>query len=177
MTSSKFDFGNFMWNTPNINGVVTVTITDGGTPKKQVIKAIRFAKMMRCSISRRVEYHPNDYGGTVDFEVTCNRFTDQQVYPYGTAYTSYKNSQIDIKDIATYKRKFRTDRMVQPGFRKKFWYRDGWTGETKYFPTLKKATEAAKKEVGNLVSIYTNFPYGELSRLKCEVPGSGHTPS
>lgn len=52
---------------------------------------------------------------------------------------------------------------------------------TKYadglFKTLKAAKEAAKKETGVSVAIYTNFPYGRTSEIVCFADASGFTPS
>lgn len=177
MVSTTYDFGKFCWGSSNGEGFITVQVRDRKDPKKQVIQAIRFAKMMRCKIIRRVEYHPTDNGGTTDFQVRCNRFTDRSLYEYGTTYSSYHASGIDIKDVKAYKKAFRTDRTVQPGFRKRFWYSDNWTGLVHTFHTLKKAMEEAKKEVGITVAIYTNFPYGNPSRIKCFAPCSGHMPA
>ena len=44
-------------------------------------------------------------------------------------------------------------------------------------PEAWRAMEEAKKEVGITVAIYTNFPYGNPSRIKCFAPCSGHMPA
>lgn len=175
MTITSYEYGKFSWNTPDAKGVVKVSILDGESPKRQVIKAIRFAKAHRCHISRRVEYNPGTGVPTTTFEVLCNSRTDKALFPYGTAYQDFANSRIEIADIKAYKKRFRTDRSVQPGFKKKFWYVDKFTGLVQSFPTLKKAVEKAKMEIGSVVAIWTNFPYGEEPRIKCYAPCSGVT--
>ncbi len=173
MTTTNYGYGKFAWDGANTNGVVKVTILDDDSPKKQVIKAIRFAKAHRCRISRRVEYNPETGHPTTTFEVMCNHKTDKVLYPYGTSYQSLANSRIEIADIKAYKKKFHTDRSVQPGFKKRFWYVDKFTGLVQSFPTLSKAVQMAKKEIGSVVAIWTNFPYGEEPRIKCYANASG----
>lgn len=173
MTTTNYGYGNFAWEGSNANGVVKVTILDDDSPKKQVIKAIRFAKQHRCHLSRRVEYNPGTGCPTTSFEVMCNGKTDKVLYDGGTPYQEFANSRLELTDIKAYKKKFRTDRSVQPGFKKKFWYIDKFTGIVKGFPTLRKAMEKARTEIGPAVAIWANFPYGEPSRIKCYANASG----
>lgn len=173
MTTTNYGYGKFAWDGANANGVVKVTILDDDSPKKQVIKAIRFAKQHRCHLSRRVEYNPSSDRPTTSFEVMCNRKTDKVLYDGGTAYQEFAGSRLELSDIKAYKKKFRTDRSVQPGFKKRFWYVDKLTGLVQSFPTLSKAVQMAKKEIGSLVAIWTNFPYGEEPRIKCYANASG----
>ena len=175
MTTTNYGYGKFAWDGANANGVVKVTILDDDSPKKQVIKAIRFAKQHRCHLSRRVEYNPGTGCPTTSFEVMCNGKTDKVLYDGGTPYQEFANSRLELTDIKAYKKKFRTDRSVQPGFKKKFWYIDKFTGIVKDFPTLRKAMEKARTEIGSAVAIWANFPYGEPSRIKCYAPCSGVT--
>ena len=175
MTTTNYGYGKFAWEGSNANGVVKVTILDDNSPKKQVIKAIRFAKQHRCHLSRRVEYNPGTGCPTTSFEVMCNGKTDKVLYDGGTPYQEFANSRLELTDIKAYKKKFRTDRSVQPGFKKKFWYIDKFTGIVKDFPTLRKAMEKARTEIGPAVAIWANFPYGEPSRIKCYAPCSGVT--
>ena len=175
MTTTSYSYGKFSWDAPTSNGVVRVSVLDEDSPKRQVVKAIRFAKQHRCHLSRRVEYRPGTDGPHTTFEVMCNMSTDRMLYPYGKDYQEFANSRIELSDIKAYKKKFRTDRSVQPGFKKKFWYIDKFTGMVKDYPTLRKATEKARTEIGSTVAIWANFPYGEPPRIMCYAPCLGVT--
>lgn len=171
------DFGSFKWSESEPNGILTIQITSEGDPAKQVIRAIRFAKKYRCRIIRRVEYHPAMVGGWTDFKVKCDSRTDRSLWDGGRFYNAYAPSGITVTDIKAYKREFRTDRCVQPGFKKEFWYTSNWDGLKIVSATLKEAMKKARKEYGETVAIYTNFPYGRCSEIKCFAPCSGFMPA
>ena len=128
---------------------ISLSFKEGTTPEQMVIAAIGIAK--------------------------SHKFTYKYFYEDGIG--QHHNSEtVTEKDIARYKDHFGTDKCIHRDFKKKFWYSSNWNGETREFHSLKKAKEAAAKEIGMTVWIYTNFPYGRPSEIVFKAEASGITP-
>lgn len=175
MYSTKEEYGSFV--VTGYTNIVTVTICNEASLEDYVKMAIKFAKHKKCTIHRQVEYHPELVGGSISFDVLCNSKTNVLVYQYGHGFGSKNNNpSVTQKDLDEYRQRFGTTKCNHPGFKKKFWYSDNWTGQVHYFDDLKEAKKEAKKETGESVSIYTNKPCCYYGSFVCYAEASGITP-
>lgn len=157
---------------------ISLSFKEGMTPEQMVIAAIGIAKRYNCNILKPVEYTYDESKADphkIAFTVECHKFTYKYFYEDGIG--QHHNSEtVTEKDIARYKERFGTDKCIHRDFKKKFWYSSNWNGETREFHSLKKAKEAAAKEIGMTVWIYANFPYGRPSEIVFKAEASGITP-
>ena len=148
------------------------------TAQDMVRAAIAYAKAYNCRIVKPVEYFPPKdcmTYGYVAFEVECHSFTSQAVYDYGIKWFCHDHV-VTGKDVEEYRQRFNTTRCIHRGWKRRYWYRDNWHGDSHEFPTLTAAREAASRETGNVVYIYRNYPYGRYPEIACVAPASGCTP-
>ena len=152
---------------------VTIVKSEEHTPEGYVRTAIKFVKQMKCVIQRQVEFD-NEKG--ITFEVKCSSKTSRFIYEYGSSLAASCLQSVTDNDIKAYIEKFGTDKCAHPGFQKKYWYSDNWTGRVHYFDNLTEAKKEAKKETGQSVSIYTNAPCCNYGSFVCYAEASGITP-
>jgi len=180
MRTSKEEWGSWTdrslaWNREK---EIVLSFKQGTTPEQMVIAAIGIAKRYNCNILNPVEYTYDDNKADphkIAFTVECHKFTYKYFYDGGIG-QYYGSDTVTEKDIARYKDRFGTDKCIHKNFKKKFWYSDNWTGRVHEFRTLKKAREAAAKETGMTVWIYTNFPYGRPSEIISKAKASEFCP-
>lgn len=177
MIEQKEYYGNYWTNDCSFDPRKTINFSfKPETRAEDMVKyAIQIAKRYNCKITKPVEYHPAPIGGIISFEVECHQFTYKYFYDGGIL-QHYGNTEVTEKDIEKYERLFGTRKCIHKDFKKKFWYSSNWNREIREFQTLKKAREAAAKEIGMTVWIYTNFPYGRPSEIVCKTNASGITP-
>jgi hypothetical protein len=157
---------------------ILLSFKQGTTPEQMVLAAISFAKRYNCNIIKPVEYTCDDNRAEtprIAFTVECHKFTYKYFYDGGIR-PHYGSDTVTEKDVARYKERFGTNKCIHKDFKKKYWYSDNWTGKVHEFRTLKKAKEAAAKEIGMTVWIYTNFPYEKPSGIICKADASGFCP-
>lgn len=144
---------------------------------KQMVRiAIQIAKRYNVSITKPLEYiNDPSYGGRFLFEVKCHNLSYHHFFSGGNR-QHYNENEVTEKDVNKYFELFGTRKCIQKGFKKKFWYSDNWTSKIHEFKTLKAAKKTAEQETGNVIYIYTNFPYGKLSKMVCKTDASGFTP-
>ncbi|MBR3080996.1 MAG: hypothetical protein IKH01_14505 [Prevotella sp.] len=169
MRTRKEEWGSWTENSLawNKEKEISLSFKEGTTPEQMVTAAISLAKRYNCNIIKPVEYTYNENKADphkIAFTVECHRFTYKSFYDGGIG-QHYGSDTVTEKDIARYKDRFGTDKCIHKNFKKKFWYSDNWTGKVHEFKTLKKAREAAAKEIGMTVWIYTNYPYGRPSEI------------
>ena len=155
---------------------IALSFKEGTTPEQMVIAAIGIAKRYNCNILKPVEYtYDNNRTNPhkIAFIVECHRLTYKYFYEDGIG-QHHGSEKVTEKDIARYKQQFGTDKCIHKDFKKKYWFSSNWNGETRDFPSLEKAREAAAK--GMTVWIYTNFPYGRPSEIVFKAEASGITP-
>ena len=144
--------------------------------EQMVRQAIRIAKRYNAVITKPLEYIPDSsIGGRIMFEVRCHNLTYRYFYDGGNL-MHCTDKEVTEKDIAKYEEQFGTKKCIDKNFKKKYWYHDNWVGTRREFKTLKAAKEAAKKETGVSITIYTNFPYGRTSKIACFAEASGFIP-
>lgn len=135
------------------------------TGEEMVIIALKFSKQHKCRIRSRVIYSPALIGGTVTFEVECTPKTSSFIYSNGKGTHCAKDPVVTEDDLRQYEDFFETRECHDESFSKKYWYRDNWTGDLHQFKSLAKAEEAAAREIGYKISIFTNRPYGQTPVL------------
>lgn len=155
---------------------ICIHYNDNTTGEEMVIMAIRLAKRYNCKIVGRVEFSPEMVGGTVSFIVECHSLTYRYFYEHGKTYTLHC-SEITEKDLRKYETQFGTRSCVDASFKKSFWFLDNWNNEHYSFPSLKKAKEAARKQIGISCCIHETQPYGRGSRIVCFADASGFIPA
>lgn len=177
MHSWTEDFGKFYTNSIGWDARkrICVRYNDNTTGEEMVVMAIRLAKRYNCKIVGRVEFTPEAVGGTVSFTVECHSLTYHYFYEYGKTYTLH-NSEVTERDLQKYEAQFGTRTCADPTFNKSFWFLNNWNSEHHSFPSLKKAREAARKQVGNSCCIHETLPYGRGSKIVCFAPASGLMP-
>lgn len=145
-----------------------------------VLCAIKLCKTLNMEIIDAVKYNRrNDYHQEyISFKVHCTSKSSKAIYEYGRwGRNTSSNPAVSEKDLRKYEEKFGTRLCKHKGFRKKYWFRDSWDGNSREFTTLKNAIEAARKQYGVSVSIYTNHRYGLPSEIAKIAEASGFTPS
>lgn len=177
MNSWKENFGRFYTNAAegDAKKKICIQYNDNTTGEEMVIMAIRLAKRYNCKIIGRVEYTPGIGDGTVSFMVECHSLTYRYFYKHGKTNTLHRD-EVTEKDIRNYEQKFGKTECIQEGYKKQFWFTDNWNGQVLYYPTLRKAKAAARRQTGNSCCIYETFPYGRRSQIACKAPASGFTP-
>ena len=170
-------YASFMTKSIDADTIKTIHICDYRrmSANDMVTVAIRLAKQYNCNIIKPVTFIPGLVGGSVGFTVECHRLTYHFFYTYGHI-NHLHSAVVKDSDIVKYKEKFGTTKCIHVGFRKKYWFASNWNRSIKEFRTLKAAKEAATHEIGNSVTIYTNFPYGQPSEIVCFANASGITP-
>lgn len=137
--------------------------------------AIRLAKRYNCKIVGRVEFTPGLVGGKVSFVVECHSLTYRYFYEYGKTCTLH-NSEVTEKNLQKYEALFGMRSCVDASFKHSFWFLDNWNNEHRSFHSLKKAKEAAAKQIGVSCCIHETHPYGRGSKIVCFAPASGFAP-
>lgn len=138
-----------------------------------VRNAIMLAKRYGCHIVGKVRFIREMVGGRVVFDVMCDGRTYQGFYEYGRKRAVVQTPTVTEKDMKGYEAMFGTRECVDEGFEKRFWFSDNWNGTIHEFKTLRKAVNAARKQYGNCIYIYENFPYGRMSRIAKVANASG----
>lgn len=178
MYDKKEDFGSMVirsadWETTK---KIELYFNERLSGEQMVYQAIRIAKRYNAVITKPLEYIPApSIGGKIMFEVRCHNLTYHYFYDGGNL-LHCNDKEVTEKDISKYAEQFDTKKCIDKSFRKKYWFQDNWYGNRHEFKTLKSAKEAAKKETGVSVTIYTNFPYGRTSEIACFADASEFTP-
>ena len=177
MRSWKEEFGSFNTNASGWESrkEISMGYNDETTAEEMVITAIRLAKKYNCKIVGKVKYTPGQVGGPVSFTVECHSLTYRYFYDGGKT-NKLHSSEVKESDLVKYEEQFGTRSCVHEGFKKQFWFTDNWNGQVHYYPTLRKAKAAAKRQIGSVCYIYETFPYGRQSKIVCKAPASGVTP-
>lgn len=180
MRSWKENFGNFWTNSCDWEPKKKIFICtrQDMTGEEMVNVAIMLAKKYQCKIVSRVEYNNNaDNSGGVSFLVECDSKT-YRLFHDGGRTSKPRSSEIKESDIIAYQEKFGTRKCADDTIGKnRYFFKDNWDGRTLYFPSLKKAKEAALKQTGCSCCIYEIQPYGRGSDLICFAPASCNSPS